>query len=163
LRLPASVRVLTRCAAFGYYDHNYVVALQSLPRAPVRQRLWHIRAGEVVLATGAIERPLVFPNNDRPGVMLAGAAREYLRRYAVLPGRRVVIATNNDSAYKGALEFIAAGVEVAAILDARPASEAKDIAALRAQGVAIEWNSAPTNASGTELRRVEWYRIDAEG
>src|SRR5690606_9828900 len=90
------VRVLGRTVVSGYYDHNFLVACQRFgpPRASVpgpRQRLWKIRAREVVLATGAIERPLVFADNDRPGIMLAGAVRGYLNRYGVKPGARVVV------------------------------------------------------------------------
>jgi hypothetical protein len=84
-----------------------------------RQRLWKVRAKQVVLATGALERPLVFGGNDRPGVMLAGATRAYLNRYAVAPGSRAVIFTNNDSAYATAADLKRSGVEVAAIVDAR--------------------------------------------
>ena len=82
-----------------------------------RERLWLVRAERVVLATGAIERPLVFPGNDRPGVMLAGAARTYLHRYGVKVGGRVVIATADDSAYRTAADLHAAGVAVAGIVD----------------------------------------------
>src|SRR3546814_21172806 len=94
-----NVRLLSRCSAFGYYDHNQIQAVQLQPGGAVRQRLLHIRAAEVILATGAIERPLVFPNNDRPGIMLAHAGLRYLRQYGLRPGRRVGIATNNDSDY----------------------------------------------------------------
>ena len=80
-----------------------------------------MRAREVVLATGAIERPLVFPGNDRPGIMLAGAARTYLNRYGVLPGTRAVLVTACDEAYGAALELQAAGVFVACIADTRAA------------------------------------------
>src|SRR3546814_6376576 len=79
--------LLSRCSAFGYYDHNQIQAVQLQPGGAVRQRLLHIRAAEVILATGAIERPLVFPNNDRPGIMLAHAGLRYLRQYGVSPGR----------------------------------------------------------------------------
>ena len=85
-----------------------------------RQRIWHIRANQVVLAPGAHERPLVFENNDRPGIMLASAVRSYLNRYAVAAGQRVVIGTTNDSAYALAADLRAAGVKVAAVVDARP-------------------------------------------
>jgi sarcosine oxidase subunit alpha len=121
------VRILSRSAAFGYYDQNYVLVLERRtdhldgPAAPgvSRQRIWHLRARRVVLATGARQRPLVFENNDRPGVMLAGAVRAYLNRYAVVPGARAVIATTDDSAYQVALELLAAGVPVAALIDSR--------------------------------------------
>ena len=121
------VRLLPRSTAFGYYDHNFVTVLERVTDhlGPVdglapRQRIWRIRAGQVVLATGAVERPLVFPNNDRPGVMLASAVSTYLGRYGVVPGSRAVVFTNNDSAYRSALDLASADVEVRAIVDLRP-------------------------------------------
>ena len=121
------VRLLTRTTAFGYYDHNQVALLQRvaehrMPRAgEPRQRLWHVRARQVVLATGAHERSMIFADNDRPGVMLANAAQEYVNRYAVRPGRTAVVFTNNDSAYDVALDLVAGGVPVAALVDVREA------------------------------------------
>src|SRR5262249_45428478 len=92
------VRVLTRTTAFGYYDHNYLLLLERVgdhlatrPAGMPRQRLWRVRAKQVVLATGAIERPLVFADNDRPGIMLASAVATYINRYGVAPGRRAVV------------------------------------------------------------------------
>src|SRR5207237_3402226 len=105
-RLP-EVRLLSRTTAFGCYDQNYLTLMErvtdhlaSPPAHLPRQRLWRARARQVILATGAIERPLVFADNDRPGIMLAGAASTYLRRYGVMPGRRAVLLTNNDKAYR---------------------------------------------------------------
>jgi sarcosine oxidase subunit alpha len=106
---PDETRVLTRATVFGYYDHNHLTIAQ---RRPGGGRLWHVRAKRVVLATGAHERPLVFADNDRPGVMLASAVRTYLNRYGVLAGRRVVVCTTNDSAYATALDLLRAGAEV---------------------------------------------------
>ncbi|WP_311132261.1 2Fe-2S iron-sulfur cluster-binding protein [Nonomuraea gerenzanensis] len=114
LDLPG--RVLTRTTAVGYYDHNYVVAVQRRARG---ERLWHIRAREVVLATGAHERSLAFPGNDRPGVMLAAAARAYANRYGVAPWRRAVVFACADSGYEAARDLAAAGVEIAAVVDPR--------------------------------------------
>src|SRR6185369_10620719 len=88
-----------------------------------RERIWRVRAREVVLATGAIERPLVFANNDRPGVMLASAVSAFMNRYGVQPGTRAVVFTNNDSAYRTALRLVSAGIEVAAIVDSRPTAQ----------------------------------------
>jgi len=124
LAAEPEVTVLPRTLAFGSYDDNYVLAVEDRatgPQAPgvSRQRVWHIRAGQVVLATGAHERPLVFAGNDTPGVLLAGAVRTYLNRYAVAPGRRAVVATTNDSAYDTVEDLVSAGVEVVAVLDAR--------------------------------------------
>ncbi|MEO3872273.1 2Fe-2S iron-sulfur cluster-binding protein [Nonomuraea sp. B12E4] len=125
LALPA--RVLTRTTAVGYYDHNYVVAVERRARG---ERLWHIRARRVVLATGAHERSLAFPGNDRPGVMLASAARTYVNRYGVRPGRRAVVFACADSGYTAALDLLAAGVEVAAVVDPRPAGLAAPVEVL---------------------------------
>jgi len=86
----------------------------------VRERLWKVRAEQVVLATGAHERPLVFANNDLPGVMLASAVSTYIRRYAVLPGRQAVVFTNNDSAYDAALALHQADALGYTVVDARP-------------------------------------------
>lgn len=120
-----AVTLRRRATAFGYYDHNQVAIVERVadhrppdPGEP-RQRIWHVCARQVVLATGAIERSLLFENNDRPGIMLASAARGYINRYAVRPGRRATVFTNNDSAYRAALDLHAGGVEVAAIVDVR--------------------------------------------
>ena len=130
LRGMDEVRLLPRSTAFGYYDHNFVAVLERVTdhigptagHAP-RQRIWRIRAKQVVLATGAIERPLVFRNNDRPGVMLASAVSTYLLRYGVAPGRRPVLFANNDNAYVTVLDLYDAGVEVEAVVDLRPGPE----------------------------------------
>jgi methylglutamate dehydrogenase subunit C len=120
-------RILTRTTASGYWEHDLVTLTQRLvepgqvPPTGVAQRLWHVRAGQVVLATGSIERPIAFAYNDRPGVMLSQAVRTYIQRFGVTAGKRVVIATNNDDAYRTAYALKTAGAEVAAILDARPA------------------------------------------
>ena len=119
LREDSRAKVLTGATAFGYYDQNLVAVAERLAGDP-GQRLRMVRAREVVLATGAHERPIVFPDNDRPGVMLASAARAYANRYAVRVATRAVVFTNNDSAYAAAADVARAGVEVTAVLDARP-------------------------------------------
>ncbi len=109
------VRVMPHTTVFGAYDHTTFGLLERRSTAAVgwsEDRLWHVRARRAVLATGAIERPLVFPDNDRPGVMSADAVLQYLRLYAVLPGTRAVVATNNDSAYAVAVALRLAGAEV---------------------------------------------------
>jgi sarcosine oxidase subunit alpha len=121
------VTLLTRTTAFGYFPHNLLGLneritdhLATPPRQLPRERLWSVRARRVILATGAIERPLVFPGNDRPGIMLAGAAQTYRNRYGALVGRRVVVVTACDTAYQAALDLHADGVDVAAVADVRP-------------------------------------------
>ena len=137
LRNHADCTLLPRSTVFGYHDHNFLTIAQRCTGHPgnsgagaaarrqghgggdVRERLWRVRARQAVLAQGSFERPLVFCNNDRPGVMLASAASTYINRYAVLPGRRAVVFTNNDSAYRAAIDLAKAGAEVAAIVDSR--------------------------------------------
>ncbi len=122
-----SVTLLPRTTAFGWSPDNFIALAQRVtdhlaapdPNLP-RERLWQVRAATVVMAAGAIERPLVFPHNDRPGVMLADAARVYLQRYGVKVGGHVLVATSDDSAYRAALALHAAGVTIAGIADARP-------------------------------------------
>ena len=123
----SNVRVLTRTTAFAYNDDNFVMAVQrrtnhlgfDAPAHMSRERLWRIRAARVVLATGAHERLIAFGGNDRPGVMLAGAAQAYLHRYGVRPGSRAVVFTNNDGAYAAAMDLAAVGVDIAAVVDVR--------------------------------------------
>ena len=121
------VTLLQRTTAFGYYDGNLVGAIERLadhlaepPAHRARQRLWKIRTRNVVLASGAIERPIAYDGNDRPGTMLAGAAARYIENYAVRPGSRAVVFTNNDAAYASALALHEGGVEIVAVIDARP-------------------------------------------
>jgi sarcosine oxidase subunit alpha len=131
-----NVRVLARTTAFGFYDHGTVALLERVtdhlgPQAPAdlpRQRRWQVKARQVVLAQGAIERPLVFADNDLPGVMLASAVRRYANEYAVAAGRQVVVFTTNDDGYRTALDLKAKYVDVALVADAR-----------RAPGVVADW------------------------
>jgi glycine cleavage system aminomethyltransferase T/NADPH-dependent 2,4-dienoyl-CoA reductase/sulfur reductase-like enzyme len=147
-------RVLTRATAAGYWDHNLVTLAQRLtepgqPPAPggLAQRLWRVRAKQVVLATGAIERPLLFAGNDRPGVMLSQAARTYLTRFGILPGRRVVIATCNDDAHRTALALADAGAEIVAILDSRPGADSPIVAEARVR-FDVRFDATVTQAKG---------------
>ncbi len=143
--------LLPRTQAFGYYNGNFVALAERLtehleapPRNLPRERLWQVRAKQVVLATGAIERPLVFPDNDRPGIMLAGAARGFLNRYGVSCGTRVVVVTAHDGAYRAALDLAAEGVAIVRIVDLRPRAEGEAIERARSAGL-------PVTASATIL------------
>ncbi len=151
------VRVLPRATALGYYDHNALTVLERrtdhLPyperRGRVRQRLWKVRAKQVVLATGAHERPLVFRNNDRPGVMLASAARSYVNRYAVRPGSTAVVFTNNDTAYEPAIDLADAGLRVT-VVDVRTALSDVRRSQLRRRGIELLAGQAVTDVRGTK-------------
>lgn len=156
-------RLLPRSAVLGYYDHNFLTVLERCEEQPApspggpRARLWRVRARRVILAQGAIERPLVFPNNDRPGVMLASAVSEYIHRYGVCPGRRAALFTNNDWAYQAALDLKAAGAEVAAIIDCRAHGAGALAAAAREAGIPIQQGWAVVDVVGA--RRVRAARV----
>ncbi|MPT22065.1 MAG: FAD-dependent oxidoreductase, partial [Starkeya sp.] len=121
-----NVTLMPRTTAFGYFPHNHIALAERVtehlaapgPDLP-RERLWEVRAKEVVIAAGALERPLVFPDNDRPGVLLADSARTYANRYGTKVGERAVIFTACDAGYRTALDLKAAGVSIAAIADLR--------------------------------------------
>ncbi|NIE62860.1 sarcosine oxidase subunit alpha family protein [Burkholderia sp. Ax-1719] len=156
------VQILSRSTAFGYQDHNLVTVAQRLTehlpvstRQGSRELLWKIRAKRVILATGAHERPIVFGNNDLPGVMLAGAVSTYIHRYGVLPGRNAVVFTNNDAGYRCALDLKAGGAAVT-IVDPRGQSTSEWQTAARRQGVKIMNNAAIMSARGkTRVNAVE--------
>ncbi|HEU0241072.1 MAG TPA: 2Fe-2S iron-sulfur cluster-binding protein [Mycobacterium sp.] len=149
------VRVLQRTTALGYFDDGFVLALERrtdhLPAADrigkARQRIWRIRAKQVIVATGAHERPVVFADNDRPGIMLAGSARTYLHRYGVLAGRKAVVFTTNDSAYETATDLADAGADVS-VVDARseiPRYWSRECAR---RAIAVRAGSVVTGTSG---------------
>jgi sarcosine oxidase subunit alpha len=155
LRKMPEVKILCRSTAFGYQDHNLVTVTQRLTdhlpvsmRKGTRELMWKVRAKRVILATGAQERPIVFGNNDLPGVMLASAVSSYLHRYAVVPGHNAVVFTTNDSGYQCALDLKAAGAQVS-VIDPRPgdAVGALNVLAKR-QGVRVLNGSVVTVAHG---------------
>jgi len=172
LQEQTNVRVLPRTAAFGVYDHGTVALVERVtdylgPTAPPplpRQRLWMVRARQIIIAAGAIERPLVFSGNDRPGVMLASAARTYVNRFAVAPGRRAVVFTNNSDAYRTAVDVAAAGIEVVAIVDTRPAPRGALLAAARERSIAVHAGHAVVaTKGGRAVRSVGVAPIDDKG
>ncbi len=155
LKAMDNVRVLSRTTAFGYYAQNFVGLvervsdhLQNPGRDLPRERLWQVRAKRVVLATGAIERHMVFADNDRPGIMLASAARTYLNHYGVAVGKNVGVYTANDSAYAAAIDLKKAGVNIAAIVDLRDNPTGPVIDEARALGIEINFGRAVIRAGG---------------
>ena len=151
------VTVLTRTAATGYYADNFVALwekvtdhlppterLLSLPR----QRLWRVRARQVVLATGAIERAMVFHKNDRPGIMLASAVRTYLHRYAVRPGETAAVFTNNDSAWQTAFDLQDSGATISVIIDTRRTLDPGVKSMADARGIPVRRGSVAVDTNG---------------
>ena len=156
-----NVRVLVRTTMVGVYDGPEYVAVERvsdhMPRTTAgrpRQRLWKIVARQAILATGAIERPLVFGGNDRPGVMTASAVSTYVHRFAALPGRRAVVVTSSDSGWRTALDLLDAGVDVAAVIDPRETPPIS-VDALRRAGTEILLGAHLTDAVGAPVRKVE--------
>ena len=171
LRSRDKVRLLVRTTAFGYFADNLVCLAERVtdhiagpdPDLP-RERIWQVRAKEVVLATGAIERPLVFPENDRPGIMLAESARTYANRYGARPGNWAVIAAADNSAYRAALDLHRAGVSIAAIADLRAAPEGEDVAAAKAADIPIYPSTAINGTLGRlRVKAVDLGRIGEDG
>ena len=147
------VSLLSRSTAFGYFPHNFIGIAERLTHhlsAAVgpRERLLQVRAKQVVLATGAHERPLVFPGNDRPGIMLADSARQFANRYAARPGSAAVIFTTHDAAYSAALDLARAGVRIAAIADLRADAEGALPNLARAAGLRVLTNTTVAETKG---------------
>jgi sarcosine oxidase subunit alpha len=157
-----NVRCLPRSTVFGCYDHGLVAIaervtdhLAELSANLPRQRLIHLRTRRVVMATGSIERPLVFADNDKPGVMLASAIRAYVNQYAVLPGRRVAIFTNNDDAYRTAFDARNAGAESVTIVDSRRSVAPALIGRARAAGIAHHGGACIAAVHGKAVEAID--------
>ncbi|WP_454617729.1 sarcosine oxidase subunit alpha family protein [Bradyrhizobium cenepequi] len=170
LEAMTNVRVLRRTTVFGVYDGRTFGALERvadhLPAPPPhqpRQRLWKIVARQSVLASGAIERHIVFGGNDRPGVMMASAVRTYLNRFAVIPGSRAAIFTSSDDAWTTALDLTKAGVQVEAILDTRTEIDARLVSTVKRAGIAIFPGAQVLDTHGTqELRAISVRSADGQ-
>ncbi|MAC78532.1 MAG: sarcosine oxidase subunit alpha [Rhodobacteraceae bacterium] len=161
----AGVKVMTRTTAIAYYHQNMVGLCERLtdhlaeaPADMPRERLWRVRAGQVVLAQGALEKPLVFHGNDRPGVMLAGSAQTYLNRYGVLVGRTPVVLTTHDSAWHAAFDMADAGARVQAIVDIRDHVDVALLAEAQKRGITAKLGYTATATSGR--LRVSEIRVN---
>ena len=166
LSLCRNVTLLPRTTAFGYYNHNFIGLCERISdhardrnEGTARERLWQVRAGRVVVATGAHERPLTFANNDRPGIMLAESVRAFVNRWAVAPGRNIAVVTNGASAYRTALDAKAAGLSVT-IVDARNERDCGgELEAVRKAGIEVWPGHAPKAARGR--KRVSALEIES--
>ena len=150
------VKIIKRGVVFGYHDHNFLTIRESLSdhlplndRTGFRERLWRVRARQVVLATGAHERPMVFSNNDLPGIMLSSAMADYAQLYGVLVGKNIVLLTNNDTAYADALILTSAGAKIT-VVDVRAGHSVAGGLAQKAHaaGVEVLRGFVPTAADG---------------
>ncbi|MGH1446748.1 MAG: sarcosine oxidase subunit alpha family protein [Cognatishimia sp.] len=165
LKAMKNVSLRNRMMGAGVYDHGYVLGYERLtdhaPKAAgPRHRLWRVRAGQIITATGAIERPLSFAGNDIPGVMLASALRDYAVDYGVSAGDRTVVVTNNDDAYRTAIVLKQAGLDVPVILDARANGGGALADEARALGIRVENGKAIAKVKGG--KRVTGVAICAQ-
>ncbi|MEO1491490.1 MAG: sarcosine oxidase subunit alpha family protein [Pseudomonadota bacterium] len=170
LEAMPNVRLRTRCMGAGLYDHGYAMAYERVSdhrpgqHGAPRHRLWRIRAREIVVASGAIERPLTFANNDLPGVMLASAVRDYIGLWGVLPGQRAVVVANNDDAYRTALALHDAGAKIQAVVDVRPEVTGALPDQARARQIEILTGHGIAKASGKHrVEEVEIGPIQPDG
>ena len=162
------VRILRRTTVWGYYDGNTLAATERVTdhkavhaKGEPRHRHWVVRAGSVVLATGALERPIVFPGNDRPGVMLASAAERYATEFGVLPGERIAVFTTNDSGYRSAVALHRAGARIVAIIDVRRSVSAAVLVLAQETGAEHLTGYAVTATRGrAALREIAVRRFD---
>ena len=159
-----NVELRIRTTAFGVYDGDVVGAVERChdhvavpPEGQPRQRLWTIHPDRIILAAGATERPLLFGDNDRPGIMLAESVRRYINHYGVLPGRRAIVYTNNDSAYATALDLKRAGAGVT-VVDTRTGDARAVASAAIAEGLSV-WPGARIDSTRGR-QRVSAVRID---
>ena len=150
-----NVTVINRCTVFGYYDHNFLTMIERCndhisvtSESGPRQKLHRVRAKRVILATGAFERPLVFANNDIPGVMIASSVSAYINRYKVLPGKSLVLCTNNDYAYKTAIDWKSEGNNRITIVDTRRAVKSELVNQAKALGIKIIYGHGVIEAKG---------------
>ena len=163
--------IIRRSTVFGYYDHNFLTILERrtdhLGLKAVcgpRQCMHRVRAKRVVLAAGAFERPLVFAHNDIPGVMQASSVSTYINRFGVAPGRKLVLATNNDNAYRTALDWHNAGREVVAVVDSRTAPSGELVASVKALGISVFDGSGVIEAKGGKrVRSALVAALNTEG
>jgi sarcosine oxidase subunit alpha len=167
----ANVRLLPRTQAFGCYAQGFFGLAERVtdhlaapPHHAPRERLWKVRARRAILATGAFERPLVFPDNDRPGIMLASAAQTYANRYGVRPGRRAVVFAADDSGYPAARDLAAAGVDIVAVVDMRAGGAPAAATTCLAGSTPVMAGAVVTGTTGRHrLNGVAIGRLAADG
>lgn len=157
-----NIRVLLNTTVFAAFEENWLAAIES---HGAESRIYKIRATSVIYATGAYEQPALFGNNDLPGIMLGSAAQRLISLYGVRPGRRAIVVTVNDDGWAAAADLLSAGIEVAAVVDARPSSsDAAVIRPVLAGNVPVYWSHTPVSAGGsTRVESLEFAPLAADG
>ena len=167
-----NLTVKTRTSLAAYHSYNYLLAKENLTdhlnlnerRGTIRQRLWKIRAKKVIIATGSIERPLIFNNNDRPGIILSSSIKKYIDYYGVKCGQKLSLFTNNDSTYETAISLNKSGVNVNSIIDIRDKSNSSIVKHAEKLGIKIHWKHTVVNTSGYKrINSIEIMKLSDDG
>ena len=163
-----NLTIKTRTSLAAYHNYNYLLARENLTdhlntnekNSKIRQRLWKIRAKKVIIATGAIERPLIFNNNDRPGIILSSSIKKYIDYYGVKCGQKISLFTNNDSAYETAISLNNSGVIVNSIIDIRDKSNSPIVKQAEKLGIKTRWKHTIVNTIGfKKINSIEIMRL----
>ena len=167
-----NLEIKTRTSVAAYHGYNYLLARENLTdhlsksekHNKIRQRLLKIRAKKVIVATGSLERPLIFNNNDRPGIMLSSAIKKYADYYGVICGKKNVFFTNNDTAYESAISLTKKGIKVEAIIDIREKSESSVIKEVENLGIKIYWSHTVVDTYGYKrLKQISLMELSNDG
>jgi len=166
-----NLTVKTRTTLAAYHSYNYLLARENLTdhlslnekKDKIRQRLWKIRAKKVIIATGAMERPLIFNNNDRPGIILSSSIKKYLDYYGVKCGQKISLFTNNDTAYETAISLNESGVTVNSVIDIRNKSNSLIVKQAEKLGIKIYWNHTVVNTNGYKrINSIELMKLSED-
>jgi sarcosine oxidase subunit alpha len=167
-----NVEIKTRTSVAAYHCYNYLLARENLTdhlsknekQNKIRQRLLKIRAKKVIVATGSLERPLIFDNNDRPGIMLSSAVKKYADYYGVICGKKNVFFTNNDSAYESAISLSKKGIKVQAVIDIREKTKSTIIKQAEDLGIQIYWSHTIVDTQGYKrLKQISIMQLSNDG
>jgi len=167
-----NLTIKTRTTLAAYHSYNYLLARENLTdhlslnekKDKIRQRLWKIRAKKVIIATGAMERPLIFNNNDRPGIILSSSIKKYIDYYGVKCGQNISLFTNNDSAYETAISLSKSGVIVNSVIDIRDKSSSSIVKEAEKLGIKIHWKHTVVNTNGYKrISSIELMKLSNDG
>ena len=167
-----NLTIKTRTTLAAYHSYNYLLARENLTdhldlnekKDKIRQRLWKIRAKKVIIATGAMERPLIFNNNDRPGVILSSSIKKYIDYYGVKCGQKISLFTNNDTAYETAISLNKSGVAINSVIDIRDKSNSSIVKETEKLGIKIHWKNTVVNTSGYKrINSIELMKLSDDG
>jgi sarcosine oxidase subunit alpha len=167
-----NLEIKTRTSVAAYHGYNYLLARENLTdhlsksekQNKIRQRLLKIRAKKVIVATGSLERPLIFDNNDRPGIMLSSAIKKYADFYGVICGKKNIFFTNNDSAYESAISLSKKGIKVQAIIDIREKTGSTIIKQAENLGIKIYWSHTVVDTHGyKKLKQISIMQLSSDG